>query len=157
MARGKVVKPEGVGSQVKARPELAAPAAGAPVASAPAPLSDAATAPANPSSEEQRQTEITRRVRDLVRLAREQGHLSQADIQESMPDLLSAPGDLDEVFTQLRALDIEIQEAPDPDRSLPTPEDEGRVRLDILDDPVRMYFKQMGQAPLLTRQQEVEI
>jgi RNA polymerase primary sigma factor len=28
---------------------------------------------------------------------------------------------------------------------------------DILDDPVRMYLKQMGQVPLLTREQEVEI
>ena len=30
-------------------------------------------------------------------------------------------------------------------------------KLDILDDPVRMYLKQMGQVPLLTREQEVEI
>src|SRR2546429_3107829 len=29
--------------------------------------------------------------------------------------------------------------------------------MDILDDPVRMYLKQMGQVPLLTREQEVEI
>ncbi len=30
-------------------------------------------------------------------------------------------------------------------------------QLDILDDPVRMYLKQMGQVPLLTREQEVAI
>ena len=36
-------------------------------------------------------------------------------------------------------------------------EEEEKVRLDILDDPVRMYLKQMGQVPLLTREQEVEI
>ena len=30
-------------------------------------------------------------------------------------------------------------------------------RVDVLDDPVRMYLKQMGQVPLLTREQEVEI
>jgi RNA polymerase primary sigma factor len=40
---------------------------------------------------------------------------------------------------------------PEPD------EDEEKTRLDILDDPVRMYLKQMGQVPLLTREQEVEI
>ena len=40
---------------------------------------------------------------------------------------------------------------PEPD------EEEEKVRLDILDDPVRMYLKQMGQVPLLTREQEVEI
>src|SRR5204862_3756941 len=38
-------------------------------------------------------------------------------------------------------------------------EEEGRTttKVDILDDPVRMYLKQMGQVPLLTRDQEVEI
>jgi RNA polymerase primary sigma factor len=35
--------------------------------------------------------------------------------------------------------------------------DEDEVRLDALDDPVRMYLKQMGAVPLLTREQEVEI
>ena len=32
-----------------------------------------------------------------------------------------------------------------------------RARLDILDDPVRMYLRQMGKVPLLTREQEVAI
>jgi RNA polymerase primary sigma factor len=43
-------------------------------------------------------------------------------------------------------------------KSTAEPEDEeDKTRLDILDDPVRMYLKQMGQVPLLTREQEVEI
>src|ERR1700687_3437403 len=36
-------------------------------------------------------------------------------------------------------------------------DEEKDQNLDILDDPVRMYLKQMGQVPLLTREQEVEI
>src|SRR5438132_10364249 len=36
-------------------------------------------------------------------------------------------------------------------------EEKREAKLDILDDPVRMYLKQMGQVPLLTREQEVEI
>jgi len=36
-------------------------------------------------------------------------------------------------------------------------EEKRETKLDILDDPVRMYLKQMGQVPLLTREQEVEI
>src|SRR5438045_8793807 len=36
-------------------------------------------------------------------------------------------------------------------------EEKPEAKLDILDDPVRMYLKQMGQVPLLTREQEVEI
>src|SRR4029077_5741589 len=39
----------------------------------------------------------------------------------------------------------------------PEAEEEDTSRLDILDDPVRMYLKQMGQVALLTREQEVEI
>ena len=42
------------------------------------------------------------------------------------------------------------------EKSEPVPE-KPEAKLDILDDPVRMYLKQMGQAPLLTREQEVEI
>ena len=34
---------------------------------------------------------------------------------------------------------------------------ERQPKVDILDDPVRMYLKQMGQVPLLTRDQEVQI
>src|SRR5438132_6448810 len=36
-------------------------------------------------------------------------------------------------------------------------EEKREAKLDILDDPVRMYLKQMGQVPLLTREQEVQI
>jgi RNA polymerase primary sigma factor len=39
----------------------------------------------------------------------------------------------------------------------PDAEEEDPSRLDALDDPVRMYLKQMGQVALLTREQEVEI
>ncbi len=56
-------------------------------------------------------------------------------------------------------LEVEIVDQAEVDRvKQPDPdEDEDKVRLDILDDPVRMYLKQMGQVPLLTREQEVEI
>jgi RNA polymerase primary sigma factor len=36
-------------------------------------------------------------------------------------------------------------------------DDKAKTDQDILDDPVRMYLKQMGQVPLLDRDQEVEI
>ena len=39
----------------------------------------------------------------------------------------------------------------------PDAEEEDTDRLDMFDDPVRMYFQQMGQVALLTREQEVEI
>jgi len=59
-------------------------------------------------------------------------------------------------------MDIEIIDASEVDRFKREAEEEKETakvdsRLDILDDPVRMYLKQMGQVPLLTREQEVEI
>ena len=62
-------------------------------------------------------------------------------------------------------MEIEVIEASDVDRfkdgkKEQEDEDEDKnadQRADILDDPVRMYLKQMGQVPLLTREQEVEI
>jgi RNA polymerase primary sigma factor len=60
-------------------------------------------------------------------------------------------------------MEVDIIEASEVDRykdgkkDLDDEEDEKDQKLDILDDPVRMYLKQMGQVPLLTREQEVEI
>src|SRR5665213_3445895 len=69
------------------------------------------------------------------------------------------PDDLDDLYSKLRNLEVEIVDQAEVDRvKVPEPdEEEDKVRLDILDDPVRMYLKQMGQVPLLTREQEVAI
>ena len=68
------------------------------------------------------------------------------------------PFELDDLYAKLRGLNVEIVDEAEVDRvRQPEPEEEDKSRLDILDDPVRMYLKQMGQVPLLTREQEVEI
>jgi RNA polymerase primary sigma factor len=102
--------------------------------------------------------EIAERIRDMVLLAREQGHLTCGDINELLPDHLATPDNLDDVYSKLRSLEVEIVEQTEVDRVHKRDEDDlDKSRLDILDDPVRMYFKQMGLVPLLTREQEVEI
>ncbi len=104
--------------------------------------------------------DLTERVKDLVRLAQEQGYLTHDDINEALPEGIGAD-DIDTVYAKLRNLEIEVVEQAEVDRvKQPEPEEEApedKSRLDILDDPVRMYLKQMGQVPLLTREQEVEI
>ena len=95
----------------------------------------------------------------MVRLAQEQGYLTYSDINDALPEGLIGPEELDEIYVKLRNLEVEIVDQAEVDRiKQPESEDEDeKVRLDILDDPVRMYLKQMGQVPLLTREQEVEI
>ena len=103
--------------------------------------------------------ELTEKVKELLRLAQEQGYLTYNDINDALPDNIVSPEDLDEIYIKLRNLDVEIVDQAEVDRvKQPEPEEEeDKSRLDILDDPVRMYLKQMGQVPLLTREQEVEI
>ena len=103
------------------------------------------------------------RIRELIKLAKEQGYLTFDDLNEALPPELTDPEELDLILMRLRKLEIDIIEASEVDRykdvKKDSDEDEEKpeAKLDILDDPVRMYLKQMGQVPLLTREQEVEI
>jgi RNA polymerase primary sigma factor len=102
--------------------------------------------------------EIADKVKELIRLAQDQGHLTYTDINDALPDNLISPEELDEIFNKLRGLEIEIIDQAEVDQTRQSaPEEDEKSRLDVLDDPVRMYLKQMGQVPLLTREQEVEI
>jgi len=102
---------------------------------------------------------LTEKIKELVRLAQEQGYLTYTDINDALPDNIVSADDLDEIYIKLRSMEVEIVDQAEVDRvKQPEPEEEeDKTRLDILDDPVRMYLKQMGQVPLLTREQEVEI
>jgi len=103
--------------------------------------------------------ETTDKVKELVRLAQEQGYLTYNDINDALPDSVASPDEIEEIISQLRNLEVEIVDQASVDRikQVEREEDDEKARLDILDDPVRMYLKQMGQVPLLTREQEVEI
>jgi len=104
------------------------------------------------------------RIRELIKLAKEQGYLTFDDLNEALPPEITDADELDQILTRLRKLEIDIIEASEVDRYKDgkkdveeEEEEKPETKLDILDDPVRMYLKQMGQVPLLTREQEVEI
>ena len=111
--------------------------------------------------------EVQTRIRELIKLAKEQGYLTFDDLNEALPEGITDADELDLILTRLRRLEIDIIEASEVDRyrdgkkDMDDEEEEEESRavtkVDILDDPVRMYLKQMGQVPLLTRDQEVEI
>jgi len=108
--------------------------------------------------------EIQVRLRELIKLAKEQGYLTFDDLNEALPEGITDANELDAILTRLRRLEIDVIEASDVDRHKEVKKDleeeeeeKPETKLDILDDPVRMYLKQMGQVPLLTREQEVEI
>ncbi len=159
-APAKSRKPKGPGALAPSLPVLPAPARIA-VLTGDAPV--AVAAPSGPGAGGEARSpggfDLSEKIKELVRLAQEQGYLTYNDINDALPDAVVTADDLDEVYTRLRNLDVEIVDQAEVDRiKQPEPEEEDeKARLDILDDPVRMYLKQMGQVPLLTREQEVEI
>ncbi|MDQ6623160.1 MAG: RNA polymerase sigma factor RpoD [Verrucomicrobiota bacterium] len=109
-------------------------------------------------------TDMQSRIRELIKLAKEQGYLTFDDLNEALPADVTDADELDTILTRLRRMEIDIIEASEVDRykdgkkdTEEEEEEKPEPKLDILDDPVRMYLKQMGQVPLLTREQEVEI
>jgi RNA polymerase primary sigma factor len=105
---------------------------------------------------------INDKIRALIRQSKEQGYLTFDDINEALPDSVENQEEIDNVLSILQNLEIEILEPEQVEefKQRQTKEEEDETRSsqnDILDDPVRMYLKQMGQVPLLTREQEVEI
>ena len=132
----------------------------------------AAKAPANghapvaPVTTAASTVDLTETIKTLLHLAQEHGYITYDDINDVLPDNLSAD-DLDALLSKLRGLDVEIvmdqaeaeraERSKHPEAAPQANEEEEDSRLEILDDPVRMYMNQMGKVPLLTREQEVEI
>jgi len=108
---------------------------------------------------------IADKTRELIKLAKDQGYLTFDDLEENLPSNVHDADVIDKIITRLREVEIELIEQSDVDSDKAPRKEEEKAekdekadgRLDILDDPVRMYLKQMGQVPLLTREQEVEI
>jgi len=126
-----------------------------------------AEAPARSDSDKPRidTPEIQEKIRELIKLAKEQEYLTYDDINEILPNDLVEPADVEAIMERLRNMEFDIIDASEVDRFKDKKrdadddldDDAKDQKLDILDDPVRMYLKQMGQVPLLTREQEVEI
>ncbi|MGD0498228.1 MAG: RNA polymerase sigma factor RpoD [Bryobacteraceae bacterium] len=98
----------------------------------------------------------------LVQLGKEKGYVLYDDVTEVLP-VGEGGADLEDVLAGLDNAGIEILEDPkDFERKLA--ESEELLDLDLpagvgekVNDPVRMYLREMGTVPLLTREGEVEI
>ena len=108
------------------------------------------------------QEKLNERIRNLIRLSKEQSFLTYKDINQALPDSVNNPDEIENVISILQNLEVDILDDSEVEafkaRQEETEEKEVRTsQNDILDDPVRMYLKQMGQVPLLTREEEVAI
>ena len=104
-------------------------------------------------------------ITNLIETGKEKGYLTYGDVNDMIPDDLGTADDMDDLLTTIGSQGIDLREGPefpgDKDFELEEGED---VELDLTpgtlektNDPVRMYLREMGTVPLLTREGEVEI
>jgi RNA polymerase primary sigma factor len=104
-------------------------------------------------------------IQNLIDVGKEKGYLTYGDVNDMLPEEMGTPDDLDDLITTIGTQGIDLLDAPkfgnDKDFELEEGED---VELDLTpgtlektNDPVRMYLREMGTVPLLTREGEVEI
>jgi RNA polymerase primary sigma factor len=108
-------------------------------------------------------------VAQLIALGKEKGYLDYEDVNDTLPEELNNSEELDEVFVLLDNLGIEVFDhdrvpiqKPSAEERKHRVEDDSRLeiatsQLEKTNDPVRMYLREMGTVPLLTREGEVAI
>jgi RNA polymerase primary sigma factor len=100
-------------------------------------------------------------VRQLITMGKEKGYLLYEEVNDLLPSDLGSSDELDDIFSMFGSMGIEVV---DSEQKFREKSDEEGVELDLTpgaldktNDPVRMYLREMGTVPLLTREGEVEI
>jgi RNA polymerase primary sigma factor len=108
-------------------------------------------------------------IKKLIDTGKEKGYLTYDQVNDLIPHDVHSPEDLDDLLTTIGTQGIDVLEGPKlPSATLDKKFEEEEVGEDVeldltpgalekTNDPVRMYLREMGTVPLLTREGEVEI
>jgi RNA polymerase primary sigma factor len=106
-------------------------------------------------------------IQKLIDVGKEKGYLTYGEVNDLIPGDMHSPEDLDDLLTTIGTQGIDVLEGGPKfggEKFESESEDGEDVELDLTpgtlektNDPVRMYLREMGTVPLLTREGEVEI
>ncbi len=101
-------------------------------------------------------------VRQLISIGKEKGYLLYDEVNDLLRSDITSPDELDDLFNTFGTAGIEVVDSEQKFRE--DKQEGGELELDLTpgaldktNDPVRMYLREMGTVPLLTREGEVEI
>lgn len=122
-----------------------------------------------------KKNDIQQDIEKLVTLGKKKGFLTYDEVNEALSENIESSEEIDKVFDILDGRDIKIIESEEDEEEVENVEQESREQEirrvreenredDVysdkfipLDDPVKMYLKQMGSIPLLSRENEINL
>ncbi len=118
------------------------------------------TAQENP--EHKFEDELMAIAEQLIVKGKDQGHLTPDDVLQGFPEIDVEPDQIFRIFTAFKEIGIEVTDGEKDFEEVEQIDDEMLLDIEMmdsvaLDDPVRMYLKEIGRVSLLTAKDEVEL